>query len=1137
MSLTFAGVSLPVWSQKASDFFNSSLDLGNWFPHNLNDETYRQLDYLPLPPFPPDDGSPEVGVLKWPRYASRWASFFVPVTKTALDAIRLEIGDENDPKPLILANGDSVTERVVAEMYFTAAKPLSAVQTTEYGGDLWLLCLADQRWYWWQKGFSTGDTPPSSWADMLSQIESALDVVFTGDTAIESAYGVPTNRWADIQNAPACLILDAVMDTLQRRVVVHYDGTVEIQRPETAQADQNAAHTLFRSKIMAGGISDPADVARTLPSTFRTLFGVQTGAVPTAEQYGYSVSLNQLYNAGMLTGFVATPQGYPGATGFAVADGYATWPIGAPCGDPANLSQITAQSFRFAADWYSWRPLRLEAGYGTLSAWPLNALTEQADHHYRQGDAKLVVDAEPQFNNNVYGSYDINDPGDEIQPCTTTTTAGPPCSGTATWTYDTTTGVWTLGSNDCSANCVPKWPTFCPIAVSGCPSPQTTTDCVPESSGDNNPPLCSTTLAPTTVGPGTTTTTTGPCWIYPPTCSTTTCAPIELCQSPRRCRWYANPTYPPFAWEQIYDDQTCGRITSTSPSDPCCSCNPPGPNPRDCSYAETPCIPATPPAPPCPCCGTCTWIWVPEHEGPDGSTVPGQWVEDEPKNTCSAGRKPCDNPITGQPQFWSCECPKPSEDGGYCSETRTPACYIPGGDGPIPCSTTAAPTTTPAPLGWCAGSCQFHGDGVGGWVLDNADCVGECCVCLEPSRDSEAECDTIVTGCGPNCTTTTAGPTTTLRPFDCPDYEGDLCVKLTGSGCNSSFNVINTSSGVWRHNLPPFGSCTSLRVQITCSGGVWQITVLSLPSGTYAVANLSGVYPNLTGTITGLPCCGGLPISVSVGLPGTFCTTTAGPTTTAAPCSCDDANICLKITGTCSVNLSQIAYQLVRQSECRWSKSIPAQPVTCPLGTCTSGQSGGATLSRQGTGCPWILYVRAGGIWQTITMTGTYPDLSGTVDLSGCGCGTGTVVTSIDATCTATGCTTTAAPATTTTTTTTTTAAPASNCGGTSCDTSPAYLIVENQTYTCYPPIQGSNRTYRFVAPTTGNYRICLTTGNTVFYGWKNSACSDITFVSSAFQSCDTTALTAGQTYYVATFNSSGGGPISFRVEAGSCPC
>lgn len=1179
MSLSFAGTSLNVWSDVAETWANQTLELSDWFPANLNDDTYRQLSYLPLPPFEPDEGPAEVGKLHWPRYASRWSTAFYPVDKTRLDAIRSAVGPTNTPQLLFIGNGTSGTELVQATMYMLPPRPISAVQTTEYGGDLWVLPLVDQRYWWWYKLFSTDSFVQSlTWDAFLNNIAQCLGVTFYGDTTIEASYGFPTNRWANIKNAPACLILDAVMETLQRRVHVKFNGEVWITRPETAQTAQTVAYNTFRSKIVAGGLSDPSDVARAVPASVAVQFGTQFGNVYSSSIFTHVVTLNDLYNKGLVSGYLPTPYGYPGATGSLMADGYAEWDYSQPCGLPTNFGEITSHSTRMAADWYSWRQGRLEAGYGTLSAWPVNGLTEEAIYRYRGGDSMLIVEAEPTFNPNVYGDYSVND--NESQPipvCTTTTTVGPDnCEGECEWEYDFTTKEWIQLSSTCPDECECTYPQYCPpdltpevtttvapgtTTEAPCPNPTTITGCGRPSPG-NVPALCNTTIAPTTVGPGTTTTI-SPCdstggWVYPVCCPTTTCAP--RCEptisggpgrndSGFRCLFYANPSIVSNScngWEFIPDDLSCdydSRVPNSSFASICCPCScPPVPSPRDCTYYSTACVRRPVPPMPCACCGGCRWMWVPEREG-DGEIVPAQWVQiDVLSANCRPGPKircPGD-PFTPTTEYWECVCSPPNYPGGFCAQIAGTSCYIPDYVSlcpppyPDPNCTTLVPTTTPPPEGWCSGSCLWKGDNSGGWSIFNSDCVGEYCACLQPGRTSTSNCDTEYTGCGPY-NTTTVGVTTTLGPFDCPDYDGDLCVRLTGPGCSVSANVPPYSGG-WR-GIITVGTC-SLRVAISCSGGVWSMAYFT-SGGVAGTIPLAGSYPNFTGTISGTPCCGGGAISVTTGLPGAgICTTTGGPTTTSAPCNCDDtAELCLKISGDCPVNLDQIAWKLYRTAECQWNTNLQEGPCTCLMGNCNDCTRTGASLYATGSGCGFVLAVYINSVLQLVPMSGTLPALTGSVDLSACGCGTGTAVTSIDATCSATGCTTTAGPTTTTTTvspTTTTTPGPGSTCGtgptltnsfdisGTVSSGSPQYWVLN----------VGSGGFVSYsIANFTGSdmVRMCMFTDISCSLIY---ACSAQAGVGCFNGSCGGSAVffPAG-TYYLRINIEVGTGPVSYRAK------
>jgi len=141
-----------------------------------------------------------------------------------------------------------------------------------------------------------------------------------------------------------------------------------------------------------------------------------------------------------------------------------------------------------------------------------------------------------------------------------------PCAGSCTWSYSSSTKLWSSVTNTCSTNCNCYYPDFCPT----CSGSQTTiTACFRNVSGPGNHPQCNTT-----------TTTTAP-----PGCTGT-------------CTW---KSYPTLGWVQ-----TSGSCLSTCP----CAM-PAGTGPMDCGVSgpgtvETPCV--SPPPPP-PCSGNCLWVY------------------------------------------------------------------------------------------------------------------------------------------------------------------------------------------------------------------------------------------------------------------------------------------------------------------------------------------------------------------------------------------------------------------------------------------------------------------------------------------------------------------------------------------------
>ena len=409
------------------------------------------------------------------------------------------------------------------------------------------------------------------------------------------------------------------------------------------------------------------------------------------------------------------------------------------------------------------------------------------------------------------------------------------CSGSASWSYDDTTGQWTLDSQDCSDSCLPEPPDFCPDFET-C----TVTNCVPVEPEDCT--TSTTTGTPgstTTCDPGnpscttTTTTTCAPGDIYctttcPPgsTTTTTTCDPAQMGCTTTTC----DPTLP------ICDEYGCAWCPPDSCDDTCsCTCNAqgiwvcgggqccdtfvidpncPGRPLRECeSYCASPsgpcncgdttsgsCVTICPP-PPKPCEGYCLWQ----------QQMSGGWGLH--RTYCTGGVTECDG-------RGGCNCPPPSYTIGTpdpCGEQAITATACGCGETPdCPCGNCEdccpdPSTTTPD----CNGECNWVWDDDGSsWSVHSSTCSGPNCNCIglppfagdcdgqiQPGVCSDLGTSTTSTTTSTTSTTsTTTTTTTTTTAPPCCSYIDDMgiaqCEALDPQDCppEGSIGIISAST-------------------------------------------------------------------------------------------------------------------------------------------------------------------------------------------------------------------------------------------------------------------------------------------------------------------------------------------------------
>lgn len=208
----------------------------------------------------------KLGTLYWPTGASRWAVGCFLATESQLTAIRGN-GATYAARPFIL---DDATSSITTNLWMLPPRPLfqdpdkagAAVGTayakwilpkTDFassGEPVYLLCLVDDRYFWWQKQSAISIVEgTTTWAQFIAAVASALGVTITVD-AIASAYLKPPAEIASY-NEYLPPLLDLALWSIGQRFVRKLDGTCLTQGPVTARAAMQAQVASFDR--LAGG--------------------------------------------------------------------------------------------------------------------------------------------------------------------------------------------------------------------------------------------------------------------------------------------------------------------------------------------------------------------------------------------------------------------------------------------------------------------------------------------------------------------------------------------------------------------------------------------------------------------------------------------------------------------------------------------------------------------------------------------------------------------------------------------------------------------------------------------------------------------------------------------------------------------
>ncbi len=175
---------------------------------------------------------PKIGTFCWPQGASRHAVAWYLVTEDQLNQIRNKTrAGENQYNSAELHITDGHVS-LKTQMYVLPAQP---VHQTDPKCDLYILPLVDDRYYWWgRRGEISITEGTTTWAQLVSSIATLLGITITVQGSIDSAYLKPPSSLESTYRALP-LLLDAVADSIGRKVVRKYDGSVLLPDYSTAK--------------------------------------------------------------------------------------------------------------------------------------------------------------------------------------------------------------------------------------------------------------------------------------------------------------------------------------------------------------------------------------------------------------------------------------------------------------------------------------------------------------------------------------------------------------------------------------------------------------------------------------------------------------------------------------------------------------------------------------------------------------------------------------------------------------------------------------------------------------------------------------------------------------------------------------
>ena len=368
--LTYAGESLlfdhQQTAQRFLDRYQRPEDLSTPPDNPARDDwhcnTYGQTRAgLPRPNYT-DPPRPRLNTLWWPTGATRWARGWFLADQETYDQLT-DQGNSSGPWASGIATArtlkvstpsqDGSDEYVLeASLYMLQPLRVTATADDDYG-DLWIIPLVDQR-YWWQFR-NAGDLTSSlaSWSSLVSALSTALGVTITCPT-VSSAYLIPDQIELCRSYDNAAVVLDAVAHSIGRRVVCSHEGAVRLAEysAEKTTLTDNPEDLLASLGLIAGTPDDedpphhaplPAQVVVAFPK-------IEDPASTGAEQhYTKTVTLATLQST---VGFT-DPVSVASSSKSLHCSAWAMMQCGGSA-SPANQTNLDALATHYATDYYGW---------------------------------------------------------------------------------------------------------------------------------------------------------------------------------------------------------------------------------------------------------------------------------------------------------------------------------------------------------------------------------------------------------------------------------------------------------------------------------------------------------------------------------------------------------------------------------------------------------------------------------------------------------------------------------------------------------------------------------------------------------------------------------------------------------------
>ncbi len=295
---------------------------------------------------------PVLNRLVWPMDASRWAMGWFLTDDVGLASLRTlaYAGHTLTALPFVMGDGQ---KSITTDLFMMPPRPLGQCGT---GGDLYLLGLVDERYFWWDaaKDFTALFTPApltTTWAELLDSYAEGLGITIAHDT-IPSGYQKPPPMFG-IAFDSIPVQLDAACAAVGLRLVRKLDGTVRAISAATAAT--TFAANIALNPLAAGGLIAAVDSV-ILPASVAVVGPLEEATV------------------------VACP-----------VAGAVTYPAQKVLRTPI----LGASPTQIAADWYAWQTARPDAAYSGVCPWTPGGFEDRIEWTHRDAEISTRVQRAP----------------------------------------------------------------------------------------------------------------------------------------------------------------------------------------------------------------------------------------------------------------------------------------------------------------------------------------------------------------------------------------------------------------------------------------------------------------------------------------------------------------------------------------------------------------------------------------------------------------------------------------------------------------------------------------------------------------------------------------------------------------------